>query len=130
MPGYTNVKQVLEAATKFPAAIEAKLPAGAPKLSTTLLDVAGMIPAVPDFPIAVPEMPAVPEIPDLPGGIPSPFVTEASVTPVNAGVNQAIARAQQDAARPQQINRGSTIERTIPSPYVGVMPEVITRRGM
>jgi len=48
MAGYTNIKQVLVAATKFPAAIEARLPAGAPKLSTTLLDVAGTIPAVPE----------------------------------------------------------------------------------
>ena len=126
MAGYTNIKQVLVAATKFPAAIEAKLPAGAPKLSTNLLDVAGKIPVVPDFPMEVTEMPAVPELPDLPGGIPSPIVTEASVTPVNAG--QAARAAA--ATRARQVDRGTTIERTVPSPYTGVMPEVVTRRGM
>jgi len=128
MPGYTNIKQVLEAATKYPAAIEAKLPAGAPKLSTTLLDVAGKIPVIPDFPVEVPEMPAVPEMPELPGGL-GGLVSKATVTRVtdngaNAAREAAAARAAAAAGR------GATYQEYVPSPYVGVMPEVITRRGM
>jgi len=119
MPGYTNIKQVLVAATKYPLAIEAILPAGAPRLSANLLEVAAQIPAVPDFPVAVPEMPAVPEIPELPGMPGLPLVSSASVTPVNAGLNSR-----------RTLDRGTTVERTIPSPYAGVMPEVVTRRGM
>jgi len=119
MPGYTNIKQVLVAATKFPIAIEAMLPAGAPKVSTGLLGVATQIPAVPDFPIAVPEMPPVPDLPAMPGVPGLPMVSSASVTPVNAGLNGR-----------RTLDRGTTVERTIPSPYAGVMPEVVTRRGM
>jgi len=121
MAGYTNIKQVLVAATKFPAAIEARLPAGAPKLSTTLLDVAGTIPAVPDFPIEVPEMPAVPELPELPAIPGLPLVSEATVTPVGA---------TRVTNRGASAGRGATYQEYVPSPYVGVMPEVITRRGM
>ena len=62
-----NIKTLLTQATSFPAAIEAKLPEGAPKLSTMLLDAAGKIPDVPDFPVELPDLPAVPEIPELPG---------------------------------------------------------------
>jgi len=119
MPGYTNIKQVLVAATKYPIAIEAKLPAGAPKISTSLLEMAAQIPAIPDFPIALPAMPAVPELPDLPMVPGLPMVSSATVTPVNAGLNSR-----------RTLDRGTTVERTIPSPYAGVMPEVVTRRGM
>jgi len=62
-----NIKGLLTQATTLPAAIEAKLPAGAPKVSTMLLDVAGKIPVVPDFPIEIPDLPAVPEFPEFPG---------------------------------------------------------------
>lgn len=123
MPGYSNIKQVLVAATKYPAAIEAKLPAGAPKLSTTLLDVAGKIPAIPDFPVEVPEMPAVPELPELPAIPGLPLVTSATVTPVND-------RGRPVVDRRIPADRGATYQEYVPSPYVGVMPEVITRRGM
>uniref|UniRef100_A0A6H1Z6H0 Uncharacterized protein n=1 Tax=viral metagenome TaxID=1070528 RepID=A0A6H1Z6H0_9ZZZZ len=123
MPGYSNIKQVLVAATKYPAAIEAKLPAGAPKLSTTLLDVAGKIPAIPDFPVEVPEMPAVPELPELPAIPGLPMVTSATVTPVND-------RGRPVVDRRIPGDRGATYQEYVPSPYVGVMPEVITRRGM
>ncbi|MBA7544055.1 hypothetical protein ES705_36401 [subsurface metagenome] len=41
---YKNVKEVLVDATKFPAAIEARLPEGAPKVSTMLADAADRIP--------------------------------------------------------------------------------------
>ncbi|GAI79187.1 unnamed protein product [marine sediment metagenome] len=65
---YKNIKEVLVDATKYPAAIEAKLPEGAPKVSTTLNDIAGKIPAIPDFPMEIPDLPAVPELPELPEG--------------------------------------------------------------
>ena len=126
MPGYTNIKEVLVAATKFPVAIEARLPEGAPKVSTTLLDIAGKIPAVPDFPIEVPELPAVPEIPELPGGL-GGMVDKATVTRVtDNGANAARALAAARAAA----GKGTVTQEYVPSPYVGVMPEVITRRGM
>jgi len=124
MPGYTNLKQVLVAGAQLPIAIEAKLPAGAPKLSTGLLDVATKMPAVPDFPVEVPELPAVPVLPELPAIPGLPMVTSATVTPVGAGGGP--------AAGPG-VNRrgmGSTYQEYVPSPYVGVMPEVVTRRGM
>ena len=62
-----NIKGLLTQATSLPAAIEAKLPAGAPKVSTMLLDAANKIPAVPDFPIEFPDLPAVPALPGMPG---------------------------------------------------------------
>lgn len=105
-----NIKGLLTQATALPAAIEAKLPEGAPKVSTTLLDIAGKIPAVPDFPIEIPDLPAVPEIPEFPGALAlRRYVTGVEVTPVGAAV---------------------TKREVIPSPAVGVLPEVIVRRGM
>ena len=62
-----NIKGLLTQATSLPAAIEAKLPAGAPKVSTMLLDAVNKIPAVPDFPIEIPDLPAVPALPAMPG---------------------------------------------------------------
>ena len=112
-----NIKDILMGATQFPAAIEAKLPAGAPKISTMLVDAAGKIPAVPDFPMEIPdlpappELPALPELPEFPGGGAGlrRYVTGVTVTPVGAPV---------------------TKREIIPSPAVGVLPEVVTRRGM
>ena len=109
---YKNVKELLVDATKFPAAIEAKLPAGAPKVSTMLLDATGKIPAVPDFPMEIPALPAPPELPEMPippvgAGLPR-YVSGVTVTPVGAPVKREI----------------------IPSPAVGVIPELRTRRGM
>ena len=108
---YKNVKEVLVDATKFPAAIEARLPEGAPKVSTMLADAAGRIPAVPDFPMEIPDLPAVPELPETPAvlrglGRGRQFVTGVEVTPV------------------------TTRREIVPSPAVGVIPEVISRRGM
>lgn len=64
-----NPTDILVDATKFPAAIEAKLPAGAPKLSTMLADVANKLPKMPDLPIDIPAppVPELPEMPKLPG---------------------------------------------------------------
>jgi len=83
---YKNVKELLLDATKFPAAIEAKLPAGAPKISTMLVDATGKIPDVPDFPAEVPDLPAPPELPELPappgGAGLRRYVTGVEVTPI------------------------------------------------
>lgn len=86
---YKNIKEVLTDATKFPAAIEAKLPEGAPKISTTLTDIAGKIPAIPDFPMEIPALPAPPELPAMPAGLGGlgpgrQFVTGVEVVPVGA----------------------------------------------
>ncbi|MBA7636978.1 hypothetical protein ES703_44610 [subsurface metagenome] len=76
------------AATGLPAAIEAKLPAGAPKISATLVDFANKLPAVPDLPIELPDLPAVPTLPEMPAlpGAPGAelrrYVTEVEVEPV------------------------------------------------
>jgi len=82
---YKNIKDLLVDATKFPAAVEAKLPEGAPKISTMLADVAVKAPAVPDFPIEVPDLPAPPELPEMPG---APalrrYVAGVEVKPVGA----------------------------------------------
>lgn len=61
-----NIKDLLVDATKYPAAIEARLPEVFPKISTTLVDIAGKIPVVPDFPVDIPALPAVPELPEMP----------------------------------------------------------------
>lgn len=66
--GYKNPKELLTAATALPAAIEARLPEGAPKVSTMLLDATGRLPDLPDFPVELPDLPAVPELPELPAG--------------------------------------------------------------
>ena len=64
-----NVKDILTQAAALPAAIEGKLPAGAPKVSTMVLDAAGKIPdTLPDFPIDLPDLPGVPKLPDFKGG--------------------------------------------------------------
>lgn len=77
-----NPTDILIDATKFPRALEAKLPEGAPKISDTLLDIAGKLPKVPDLPIDIPA-PPVPELPMLPE-LPAPpelrrYVTEVEV---------------------------------------------------
>jgi len=81
--GYINVKGLLIDAAKFPAAIEAKLPEGAPVISTMLIDTAGKIPEVPDFPMEIPELPAPPEFPAAPAaaGL-TRYVTGVTATPV------------------------------------------------
>ncbi|MBA7555621.1 hypothetical protein ES705_48297 [subsurface metagenome] len=91
-------------------------PEGAPKISATLVDVAGKIPVVPDFPMEIPDLPAPPELPALPE-FPGAelgrrrYVSGVEVTPIGGP--------------PSPAKR-----EIIPSPAVGVIPEVITRRGM
>jgi len=93
---YTNPTQVLVDIAKYPAAIEAKLPAGAPPLSTMMVDAAGKLPVVPDFPMGIPELPAVPELPSmpaLPGGLNMRrYVTGVEVVPQPAGGGGSSAR--------------------------------------
>jgi len=67
---YKNPRDLLIAAANFPATVEAALPAGAPRISTMLADVAGQFPALPDLPIEIPDLPAppaLPAVPEMPG---------------------------------------------------------------
>jgi len=66
---YKNPTEILIDATKFPAKVEAMLPNGAPKISTTLADVATRLPTAPDFPVEIPDLPAPPELPAAPAGL-------------------------------------------------------------
>jgi len=109
-----NVKDLLVEAAKFPAAVEARLPQGAPLISTTLVDITARLPVVPDFPMEVPNLPAPPVLPELPVP-PSPPVGE-----VGAGLKPYVSGVQLSPVR----------QVIIPSPFVGVVPEVVTRRGM
>jgi hypothetical protein len=82
-----NPKELLIAATALPAAIEAKLPTGAPKVSVTLTDIANKMPVFPDFPMALPDLPAVPTLPAMPAGAGlgrRNYVAGVEVTPVRA----------------------------------------------
>lgn len=70
-----NYKDFLTEADLLPIAIEAKLPAGAPKLSQYLTQATTNLPTAPNFPTALPDLPAVPTLPTLPtlptiGGMP------------------------------------------------------------
>ena len=78
-----NPTDILIDATKFPAAIEARLPAGAPKLSQTLADIASKLPKLPDLPIDIPAppVPELPELPALPGAELRRYVTHVEVAP-------------------------------------------------
>jgi len=73
-----NVKSALIQAAAYPAALEAKLPEGAPVVSTMLVETAGRVPVVPDFPMEIPDLPAPPELPEVPVGA----RTAMEVTPV------------------------------------------------
>lgn len=109
---YTNPKDLLLDAIKFPAAVEAKLPEGAPKVSTMLADATAKVPALPDFPMEIPDLPAPPELPSPPAGAGlKRYVTGVEVKPVTAGVTP-------------------IVHEIIPSPAVGVIPHIVTRRGM
>lgn len=80
-----NIKDILVDAPKYLAAIEARLPGGAPAISTTLVDVAGKIPVIPDFPMEIPNLPAVPTLPEMPaapGAGLRRYVTGVEVTPI------------------------------------------------
>lgn len=96
--GYKNLKELLIDATKLPAAIEAKLPTGAPKLSTTLTDVANKLPVMPDFPMELPVLPELPTLPTMPAGaglrgLGRRYVTGVEVIPITgAAIPVAVGR--------------------------------------
>ena len=104
-----NPTSFLLQAVKYPLAVEAKLPAGAPKLAEMMTNFATKLPTVPDLPMEIPDLPEAPALPEMPAlpGAPTGLVRGVTVTPVE------------------------TVKReVIPSPAVGVIPEVRTRRGM
>lgn len=53
-------------APKILAVIEGKLPAGAPKISEKLVQAAGKLPNLPDFPMDIPDLPDI-KLPELGG---------------------------------------------------------------
>jgi len=114
--GYKNPKELLTAATALPVAIEARLPEGAPKISTTLLDITGKMPDLPDFPMELPDLPAVPEFPALPGGaeLGRRYVTAVEVVPVPTRVRTTV----------------TPLVQAYTQPLDGVVGQVTTRRGM
>lgn len=117
-----NVKDLLNQGTALPAAIEAKLPEGAPKVSTMLLDVADKIPVVPDFPMEIPDLPAVPELPELPGApgeLGRRYVTGVEVRPLGPTPAPTPARTPV-----------TPLVQAYTLPIEGVVGTVITRRGM
>lgn len=81
-----NLTDILIDATKFPRALEAKLPEGAPKISETLVDIATKLPKVPDLPIDIPAPPepVLPELPAPPGAELRRYVTGVEVKPTPA----------------------------------------------
>ena len=127
--GYKNIKGILLDATKYPATIEAALPAGAPKISTMLTDAANQIPAMPDLPIEIPVLPDAPALPALPGMPTLPGGT----TNVNGGTVY--------ARKPQRFVSGVEVvplqgtkqvfgARPNGWPAQGVTEEIVTRRGI
>jgi len=111
-----NIKSLLTQATLLPAAIEAKLPAGAPKVSTMLLDTANKIPAIPDFPVELPDLPAVPALPAMPE---MPALGRRYVSAVE------VRTAPEPARSPV-----TPLEQSYTQPIEGVVGTVTSRRGM
>ena len=109
-----NLGDLLVQATSLPTAIEAKLPTGAPKLSTMLLNTAGMLPKLPDLPVTLPDLPAVPELPAMPAGLgkqTTKYVTAVEVVPV-----------EKSPVTP--------LVQSYTQPIEGVVGTVTSRRGM
>lgn len=79
---YKNPKELMDAATALPVAIEGRLPEGAPKISEKLLDFNDkVLSKAPDFPMELPDLPAVPELPASPAGL-RRYVSTVEVKPV------------------------------------------------
>jgi len=78
-----NMRELIVDSTKLPAAIEEALPAGAPKISTMIVDAANKIPEGPGFPIELPDLPAIPKFPSPGEGLPGlgRYVREVEITP-------------------------------------------------
>lgn len=84
---YKNPKELMDAATALPVAIEVKLPEGAPKISEKLFDFnEKVLSKAPAFLIELPDLPAVPELPELPGTpeLRRRYVTAVEVRPTPA----------------------------------------------
>lgn len=94
--GYKNMRELLVAGTQLPAAIEGALPAGAPKISTMLVDAANMIPIGPGFPIEIPDLPALPKFAPPGNGLPGlgRYVREVEITPERAASPAAARRGR------------------------------------
>ena len=118
---YKNPKQLLTAATALPAAIEARLPEGAPKVSTMLLDATGKMPDLPDFLVEIPDLPPVPELPALPElpGMPSLGRQYVSAVEVRA-----------PSPTPARTPTVTPLVQAYTQPIEGVVGTVTTRRGM
>lgn len=82
----TNPKDFLVDAVKYPSAIETVIPAGAPKLSEMMADIAARVPELPNFPVELPDLPAPPELPEIPtppgGGELRRVISGVEVTPI------------------------------------------------
>ena len=122
----TNYKQLLTEGLAFPLAIEAKLPSGAPKISTLLTQATANLPTAPDFPTALPDLPTVPTLPELPTLPTLPTGGAARLGPT----------APPQEARTVRVLAANTVYTTrtdLPPGGVnpgGVTTQVITRRGM
>lgn len=90
---YKNPKELLTAATALPAAIEDRLPEGAPKVSTMLLDATEKIPDLPDFPVELPDLPEVPELPEAPAGL-RRYVSAVEVRPTASAPTPSLASSR------------------------------------
>ena len=112
---YKNPTEILVDAAKFPAAIEAKLPSGAPVVSTMLVDTAGKLPVLPDFPMEIPDLPAPPELPEMP------------TPPAGAGLRRYVSGV---AVVPVERPTVTPLVQAYTQPLDGVLGQVTTRRGM
>lgn len=112
-----TLEGVLVDATKLPASIETKLPAGAPKLSQALTSIAGAFKALPALPFNLPALPVigVNGLPMLNPGGPTRQQLEAAALAARMG-----RLADLPAGTTQQTAERGT----------GPLPEVIVRRGM
>jgi hypothetical protein len=112
---YKNPKELMDAGTALPAAIEAKLPEGAPKLSTRLLELNTKLPTLPDFPVNLPDLPAVklPEAPAMPT-LGRRYVTAVEVRETSAPANRVV----------------TPLEQSYSQPLSGVSATVVSTRGM
>jgi hypothetical protein len=73
-----NYKDILNEAVALPLAIETKLPAGAPKISSMLDKLTSKLPNVPDAPFTFPDLPPVPTLPTIgKAGLPTKTRQEA-----------------------------------------------------
>ena len=120
-----NIKGLLSQATLLPAAIEAKLPAGAPKVSTMLLDTASKIPTVPDFPFEFPDLPAVPALPGMPTMLGMPAMPG---TPAPGG--NYVTHVVEVRETPASLSTVTPLVQSYTQPIEGVVGSVKSRRGM